>query len=185
MVPQKSQAGLVDQTSLRWDMIGATTHNTDGTMLKVFLYLALTAVFCLAATGSVFGQTKQMYRWTDENGVVHFTDTRPEGQNVTVYDIPESGQQVDHSPAGQADTAGEPSLAQQRREEMASKREEAQAAQAVNDAECAAKRSEVEQLEPHRRVFFTNEQGETERMDDVERTNRVAEAKAFIEKNCK
>jgi len=54
----------------------------------------------------------------------------------------------------------------------------------VNDAECAAKSAEVAELEPHRRVFFTNEEGETERMDDVERTNRVAEAKAFIEKNC-
>ena len=153
-------------------------------MLKANLYLALTAVFCLAATGSVFGQSKQMYSWTDENGVVHFTDTRPEGQEVTVHDIPESEQQAAGSPSGQVDPAGEPSLAQQKREEMARKREETQAAQAVNDAECAAKRSEVEQLEPHRRVFFTNEQGETERMDDVERANRVAEAKAFIEKNC-
>jgi hypothetical protein len=166
-------------------MIGATTQNTDGTMLKAILNLALIAVFCLAVTGSVFGQSKQMYRWTDEYGVVHFTDTRPEGQEVTVYDIPESGQQVDSSPAEQADTAGEPTLGQQKREELASRREETQAAQAVNDVECAAKRSEVEQLEPHRRVFFTNEQGETERMDDVERANRVAEAKAFIEKNCK
>jgi hypothetical protein len=33
-------------------------------------------------------------------------------------------------------------------------------------------------------VFFTNEAGETERMDDVERTNQVAEARAFIEANC-
>ena len=153
-------------------------------MLKAILYVAFIAVFCLATTGSVFGQSKQMYRWTDENGVVHFTDTRPEGQDVTVYDIPESEQQVISSPSGQADTAGEPSLAQQKREEMARKREETQAAQAVNDAECAAQRSEVEQLEPHRRVYFTNEQGETERMDDVERANRVAEAKAFIETNC-
>ena len=43
----------------------------------------------------------------------------------------------------------------------------------------------MDRLEPNRRVFFTNEQGETERMDDVARTNRVAELKAQIAKNCR
>ena len=33
-------------------------------------------------------------------------------------------------------------------------------------------------------VFYTNEQGETERMDDVDRTDKVAQLKNQIAKNC-
>jgi len=184
MIMRRSQAGPVVYTRLRWDMIASSLQYTEGNMLKAICYLVLSAVFCLTVTGSAFGQNRQMYRWTDEDGVIHFTDTRPEGREVQVYDIPEPEQQAVRSAPVPAEPVDELSPAQQRREEIARRREEAQAAQAVNDAECAAKRAEVEQLEPHRRVFFTNEQGETERMDDVERTNRVAEARAFIEANC-
>ena len=167
---------------MRYDELETVT--ADVIMIRAILYFSVTAIFCLSVSGSAFGQGKQMYSWTDENGVVHFTDERPVGQEVTVHDISESDPSTATSPSQQVDVASEPSLAQQRRDEIAQRRQEIQAEAAVNDAECAAKRAEVAELEPHRRVFFTNEEGETERMDDVERTNRVAEAKAFIEKNC-
>ena len=125
-----------------------------------------------------------MYSWTDENGVVHFTDSRPEGEEVTIHDIPDSEPQSDSDLPGQNEAADETSLGQQRREELAKSRQESQQVQGLNDAECAAMRAEVQALEPNRRVFYQNEEGETERMDDVERANRVAEAKAFIEQNC-
>jgi hypothetical protein len=51
--------------------------------------------------------------------------------------------------------------------------------------ECTAWQAEVDRLEPNRRVFYTNDEGETVRMDDVERTNRVANLKSQIAKNCK
>ena len=125
-----------------------------------------------------------MYSWTDEDGVVHFTDQRPEGQDIKVIDIPDSAPEPASNPYQPADAAAEPSAAQIRREELAKGRQQFAEEQAARDAECAAKRAEVERLEPHRRVFFTNDKGETERMDDVVRTERVAEAKAFIRDNC-
>jgi hypothetical protein len=138
-------------------------------------------------------QEKQMYQWTDENGVVHFSDQRPAGQDVTVHDIePDPAPQDGAAPAqtpGQSpeESSGEPqkSFAQQRREEIAAGRQKAREEAAANEAQCAAWRAEVDQLEPHRRVFFTNEDGETERVDDVERTERVAELKAEIARNCR
>lgn len=155
-------------------------------MNRSSLCLAATIICCFCIVSTAYGQSRQMYSWTDENGVVHFTDERPEGQDVTVLAIPDSDPSpaAATSPAQADDVASEPSLAQQRRDEIAQRRREIQEETALNDAECAAKRAEVEALEPHRRVFFTNEEGETERLDDVERTNRVAEANAFIEKNC-
>lgn len=153
-------------------------------MNKVFLLLATIIISCLCVSTAAYAQSKQMYSWTDENGVVHFTDERPAGQEVSVIDIPDSEPSAEASPAVPTDEANEPSLAQQRRDEIAQRRQENREQAAVLEAECAAKRAEVERLEPHRRVFFTNEEGETERMDDVERTNQVAEARAFIEANC-
>jgi hypothetical protein len=153
-------------------------------MMRAVLFLGLTVAFCISVSGSAFGQSRQMYSWTDENGVVHFTDARPDGQAVTVLDIPDSEPPADSDLQEQYE-AGEDILpGQQRREEITQRRQEAQVEADANEAECAAMRDRVERFEPHRRVFFINEEGESVRMDDVERADRVAEAKAFIEENC-
>jgi len=165
-------------------MINGSQKSRKKIMKKVSLFITVTIISCLCFVSAVSGQSRQMYSWTDENGVVHFTDERPAGQEVTVLTIPDSEPATAGGSTEQADVASEPSLAQQRRDEIAQRRQEAEAEAAVRDVECVAKRAEVEALEPSRRVFFTNEEGETERMDDVERTNRVAEARAYIDKNC-
>jgi len=168
--------------SLRYhELVGV---NKGGSMIRAILFLGLTVVLCLSVAGSAFAQSRQMYSWTDENGVVHFTDNRPEGQEVTVHDIPDSESQADTVLQEQLETDDEISPGQQRREEMTQRRQEAQAEADENAVECAAARALVERLEPHRRVFLVDEEGETVRMDDVERADQVAEAKAFIEENC-
>ncbi len=142
-------------------------------------------------SGSASAQQEKMYSWTDENGVVHFTDSKPEGQKVRVHDIraedslPRVDAPTDSAAAVAQPGANEPSLGQQRRDEIEKSRQEKQVNQARNEAECASRQAEVAQLEPHRRVYNTNEKGEVERMDDVVRVNRVAEAKAYIDKHCK
>lgn len=143
---------------------------------------ALLASLALAQAGDAFSQDQKMYQWTDQDGVVHFSDMAPEGQDVQARDLPEDLAPATASPY---QGASEPSAAQQRREEIARNTEAAKAKQATRAAECAAWQTEVDRLEPNRRVFYTNEQGETERMDDVARTNRVAELKAQIARNCR
>jgi hypothetical protein len=39
-------------------------------------------------------------------------------------------------------------------------------------------------MEPARRVFYTNEQGESVRMDDDERMALIEESRAFLAENC-
>jgi hypothetical protein len=143
---------------------------------------ALAVCWTLAQTSEVLAQDRQMYQWTDENGVVHFSDTAPEGRDVPATRVPQDAQPPTASPYQESGTA--PSAAQQRREDIARKTEQNQARAAAQEAECAALRTELERLEPNRRVFYTNEEGETERMDDVARTDRVAQLKAQIDKQC-
>ena len=154
-------------------------------MIKSAICLSVVAAFCFATAYPADAQAKEMYSWTDENGVVHFSDTKPMDQDVRPQAVPQGQALQGNSPYQQDDQANEPSPGQQRREEIDQKNQEARANQAMNEAQCSAWRAEVSRLEPHRRVFFTNEKGETERMDDVERVNTVAELKSNIAKNCK
>lgn len=147
---------------------------------------ALMLLLCVAFSlpgGNAQAQEKKMYQWTDQDGVVHFSDTAPDGQDVAPRDLPLNAAPSASGPY--QDAGSGPSAAQQRREEIARSSEEARAKQSALDRQCAAWQAEVDRLEPNRRVFYTNEQGETERMDDVVRTDRVAELKGQIAKNCR
>jgi hypothetical protein len=45
-------------------------------------------------------------------------------------------------------------------------------------------RQRLEQLEPARRVFYTDETGESVRMDDDQRLALIEESRAFLDENC-
>jgi hypothetical protein len=141
----------------------------------------------------------EVYTWTDENGVSHFSDVPPESgdsQQINVEDSPppgtDSAYAVDEtsapgSPAESGDPASQSteSRAQQLRDQLAEERKERKESQAKTAAECAKNQQLVEQLEPARRVYYTDDEGEEARMDDEQRVGMVEEAKAFIAKNCK
>lgn len=145
----------------------------------------LLATAALIAAGAGYAQQKEMYQWTDEHGVVHFSDSPPPGREVAPQALPQGDPPASaDNPERDAAVAPSSSVAQQRREEIAQKSRDAKAEQTAMATRCSAWQAEVARLEPSRRVYFTNEQGETERMDDVVRTDRVAELKALIEQNC-
>ena len=153
-------------------------------MKKSLFILAIAVSLAVFIMTAATAQERKMYSWTDENGTVHFSETKPEGQDVREQAIPQdSGQQSGENPYAEVDSG--PSYAQQKREEIARKGEQARTEEAINNVQCTAWQAEIDRLEPNRRVFYTNDQGETERMDDVERTNRVADLKSQIARNCK
>ena len=130
-------------------------------------------------------QNGKMYSYVDENGTVVFTDKKPVDRDVSSQAIPPGPPPTGGNPYAQPpEDPQQPTAAQQQREAIAQKSEQSRVARAEAQAQCAAWQAEVDRLEPHRRVFYTDENGETVRMDDVERTNRVAELKAQIAANC-
>ncbi len=150
------------------------------TSAKIMVFIILAGLFLAAHS---VAQEKKMYRWTDENGVVHYSDVQPQGQSAQEQQIPMDRSPGTSNPDSAASIAA-PSIAEQKRQDIADKADQAKAAKAANAAKCSAWKSEVQQLEPNRRVFYTNDQGETERMDDVARTDRVKELKSLIAQNC-
>lgn len=142
-----------------------------------------TLVVCVATAGA-FAQTKEMYQYTDENGTVVFTDQKPADVDAQKIDVPaDPAPQGDNPYAGTAQPS-EPSAAQQKREAILSQKKERREEKAQLEAQCAAWQADVDRLEPHRRQFYTDESGQTVRMDDEERVRIVAELKQKIADNC-
>lgn len=159
------------------------------------LFSLLFSLALLAAALVAHAQGKQIYTWTDENGVVHYVDTPPDNPNAVRVDAPEAYRpgSVD-TPATEVASGEVPaeavegeepaSYADQKRQEMAARSAERRAQQAERDAKCSQARQQLQTIEPHRRVYFTNEDGEVERLDDEVRVQRVEDLKALIAENC-
>jgi hypothetical protein len=158
----------------------------------------LTLILSLAVSWSSAATAAEVYTWTDDDGTVHYSDTpRADGQMeaVVVEEIYRPG-----SVAGPAVPAEVPpvtpeaspeagaevplSAAEQRRQDIAGERSERREQQAEAERLCGLHRQRLEQMEPARRVFYTDDQGESVRMDDEQRMALIDESKAFLAKNC-
>jgi hypothetical protein len=141
----------------------------------------------------------EVYTWTDENGVVHFSDAPPESGKSATLEVEEiyrpgstdayakPAEPAADASADTSEAAAEPALsaAQQRREQILRERAERQQEAAEAERLCALHRQRVEQMEPARRVFYTDEQGESVRMDDDQRMALIDESKQYLARNCR
>ena len=162
---------------------------------QILLILATGFAWCWISSVAA----NDIYTWTDQDGIVHYSDTPlsdGESQKIKIggtYSPATTGAYPpSEAPAASAavssqtpDGESPQSAAQQRREQIAENREERREAKAENDKLCAKHRQRLTQMEPgRRRVFYTNEKGESVRMDDDQRMGLIKEDKEFIAKNC-
>lgn len=153
----------------------------------------------LAITWSMAATAAEVYTWTDDNGTVHYSDTpRASGEmeSLEVGEIYRPGSADAYPPPADAaatppgtDAGEDPpaplSAAEQRRQSIALERAERQQAQAETERLCNLHRQRLEQMEPARRVFYTDADGESVRMDDDKRMALIEESKAFLAENCR
>ena len=145
------------------------------------------SVFVFALNSS--SASAEVYKWTDENGVTHYSQTPPpDGQEAEIQDLPESHEGVNPNPGTEASQIGsegeELSTADLRRQELADSRKARAEEQAATEALCLDTEQLLAQLEPSRRVFYTNEDGETVRMDDEKRVAEVQRLKDIQSDHC-
>lgn len=139
----------------------------------------------------------EVYRWTDENGVTHFSQTPPpDGQEAEIEDVPDTageaavegaGIDFDGAQSNLAEGSGGTdtrSAAELKRREIAERHADARSAREEAQRLCSQARSRLARIEPNRRVYYTNDEGETVRMDDEERVTEVEELRAFLAENC-
>ena len=159
--------------------------------IATFFTSILFASLVLLATDAVADD--EIYRWVDENGVVHFDDLPDPKTNSEVIEIKsKAGNSTLSAPAYSSpaatdgDQQEEPTLsaAQQKRADRAEKRKEAAEMQAAVAAGCKQRRQLIAQLEPSPRVMVTNKDGTVGRMDDNERLKILTEAESYIANKC-
>ena len=140
--------------------------------------------FVLSATDVM--AKNEIYRWVDENGVVHFGDRAEAQANAELVEIQKAPDitQPDSDSVYSDPTGTQPTYAEQLREERAESRRLRTERQQEIFVLCERHRQIVATLEPMPRVIVQHEDGSVERMDDNVRLEKLGESKAFIAENC-
>jgi len=155
---------------------------------STFFLIIFIATVALWASQSI--ATDEVYRWVDENGVVHFGDRPPENTAAEQIAIQPGASNDAMAPSETAPAypdqalTPQPSVAQQIRDERAKKRAETAENEEIVAEACAQRRTLVSQLEPSTRVMVRMEDGEVTRLDDNVRLETLNEAKTYIAENC-
>lgn len=152
------------------------------------LMVIFTAAFILSAIDTV--AEDEIYRWVDEDGVVHFENQataqddaeqiyikQKRGRNTQYYSDPEPT-------STNQPTEPQASYAQQKRDERAKKQKEAAEKEKLIAAQCDQAHQIIAQLEPVTRVIVEQDDGTIIRMDDNDRLERLREAREYIAGNC-
>jgi hypothetical protein len=133
----------------------------------------------------------EIYSWTDENGTVHFSSTKPSDTEAETINVdPGKGgvsySQPDAGPAIDEGDVAEPAMtsAEQRRHDIASSREAQQQRDASIAEECGKHEKRLVEMEPARRVYYWDENGRQVRMNDDERVALIKESRDFVAENC-
>lgn len=146
--------------------------------------LACCAVLVTLAAGSA--GAREIHRWVDENGVVHFSDVQPADRETRRLDLADPAPEIGPPRSAEPAATEEPALsaAEQRRQDIRERREARAEAQRETAFWCDKHRKRLEQMEPARRVFYTDENGEQVRMDDDQRMGLIEESKNYLAENC-
>lgn len=156
--------------------------------ISAIILAVLIVTLPFLATDAIAGE--EIYRWVDDNGVVHFGDQPPANTDAELIAIQQSTS-TNTPPAPESTTADpdqpldpQPSYAQQLRDERALRRAETAENDRIIAEACAQRRTIVSQLEPSTRVMVKSEDGTVTRMDDNVRLEKLNEAQTYIAENC-
>jgi hypothetical protein len=128
----------------------------------------------------------ELYKWTDAQGKVHYSDQPPTVNTATIKDAP-AGSSETATQAAQSLNAKD--LAYQKRREEAEKaraKAEKDAEQARMQSEnCAKARNNLSTLQNTPRVYTTNAAGQRIYMDDAARAQALASNQKAVSDFCK
>jgi hypothetical protein len=128
----------------------------------------------------------ELYKWTDSQGKVHYTD-QPPTMNAQTVKHPQSGQTETTTQATQS--LSDKDQAYQKRHEEAEQarlKAEKEAEQArIQRENCAKARNNLDTLQNRSRVYTTNAAGQRTYMDDAARADALANSQKAVSDFCK
>jgi hypothetical protein len=145
--------------------------------------LILLALIALAAPA--LASAESVYRWKDENGVVHFGDREPTGQSSERVSV-KTGKSSGNGGAGRSSAreqvqALEESQAERERREKETAVEKARRKQ--RDARCQAAEANLQAINSNARIRVT-EDGEQRYLNPEEIAEKKQQFEQIVEENC-
>ncbi|SHN07652.1 DUF4124 domain-containing protein [Phytopseudomonas punonensis] len=142
--------------------------------------MILTSSLLLALSASAMAG--QIYKWVDAQGVTHFGEQPPQGQQSTTVNpsaAPPTAAVPESKPAPTFESIADPEQAAA----DAKVKKEVVAQEAERKKYCETQRNNLAQLENNPRVRV-EEGGEMRRLGEDERQKRIADSKQAIKENC-
>jgi len=138
---------------------------------------------------------QEIFRWVDEDGIVHFGDRLPEGVEADAISVrpnivqsvpakqPLAVQTGDEIAAGDLPVPILSRAEQSRQDRAKIRRKNAEKAR-ILEANCATMRRQKEFIEPSSRVLVDDGNGGTRRLEDSEPEEALSEANTYLAANC-
>jgi hypothetical protein len=144
-------------------------------------------LFVLAAMlGSTWAaQKQQVYKWTDANGVVHFTDSPPPKDTPNVQSVRMVGGTTATAPATPEPAEDKTPQGPTPSNAIPGTTAPATNADPEDAARCMTARANLELLQGDASVGIPGADGKTEPLDDKSRAAQLANAKLAVARFCK
>ncbi|MFS1524763.1 DUF4124 domain-containing protein [Microbulbifer sp. 2304DJ12-6] len=156
------------------------------------------ALAILFASLALVAQANGIYKWVDENGVVHFGEQPPNDGDVEVIKKPKSERykqweaeqqsalaaEESKNPAPKPPAEKKPAGQPEPRQPAQMEKEIARAEAAARAQRCQASRKTLKTLNSHARVREMDESGNLRMLGEDERQQRITQEQQSIRKNC-
>ncbi len=142
--------------------------------------LVLLATILATALAATAGGAERVYKWTDENGVVHYAASPPVDRGAERVTLPDYT-----PPSTPAAEEAVPAAAESGPVYAQAEPPDNSAIEAENQRRlCDKGRNMLAQLEPRPRVYRVDEDGNQVYLSDQERLDLIEEARQLMAENC-
>ncbi|WP_413664325.1 DUF4124 domain-containing protein [Microbulbifer sp. CNSA002] len=145
----------------------------------------------LIAVTATTAQADGIYKWVDENGVVHFGEQPPGGAQVDVIKKPKSERykkwEAEQEAAKPRKPSKPPAAKQPEKQLDVRQQEQEKAAQmqaALRAKRCESARKSLSSLTTHSRIRAVDQNGNYRSLGEDERQQRISTAQQRIRDNC-
>ena len=155
--------------------------------------IALAPLLLGLSTLSAISQADGIYKWEDENGVVHFGSQPPQKEGVEVVKKPRSERMKQWQAEQAALKAAEEPASEEKAvaakpepEQQPEQQDEAltKAQQAVRAQRCRIAQGNLKELTTHSRVRELGDDGRMRVLPEEERQARIVQAQQTMQENC-
>lgn len=148
--------------------------------MRHFVTSVFTASFLFTAWLPFSANAGSVYKWTDEEGVVHYGDIRPD--NIETQEMKVRVGKGTSAPSTKKDNDAENSTTKQdndSKQELTAEQKKAQ------EEACKTAKQNLEMMNTYARVRVKDKNGEYRYLTPEEKSKKMAQAQKFVDETCK